>query len=108
MKKVKITVLKVTYNEEIADEFGGPRAQRMCAYKPGQSWLADFRKPEGFCDEAWKAIHPFAFAIANGAKEIYYPGWNKIPGVAVAACPDGFRPVIFKIEATDIEAIPED
>jgi hypothetical protein len=107
MKKVKITVLKATYNEEIANELGGPRSQRICAYKPGESWIADFRKPEGLCDEAWKAIHPFAFALAHGAKDFYYSGWNKEPGTAVVSCPDGFRPVIFKLEATDIEATPD-
>ena len=37
-------------------------------------FYADYAKPEGFCDEAWKAI---------------------------CSCNDGLRPVIFKLEATD-------
>ena len=28
--------------------------------------------------------------------------WTREPGVAISSCNDGFRPVIFKLEATDI------
>ena len=34
----------------------------------------------------------------------YYGDWIRTPGVAVCSCNDGLRPVIFKLEATDIEA----
>ena len=30
--------------------------------------------------------------------------WISVPGVAICACNDGIRPVIFKLEATDIES----
>ena len=59
----------------------------------------------GLCDEAWKAIYQYAFALAHGAdKELFYYGdWIKKPGVAICSCNDGLRPVIFKLEATDEE-----
>ena len=34
----------------------------------------------------------------------YHTDWIDKPGVAIAACNDGIRPVIFKLEATDIPA----
>mgnify|MGYP001769499902 CR=1 FL=1 len=105
MKKSKITVLKTLFLEDIAKEHGGSNVCGPCpAYKGGEVFYADFRKPEGFCDEAWKSIQHYVFACSHGGKEFYYGGWNREPGVAIASCPDGFRPVIFKIEATDIEA----
>lgn len=52
MTKVRITVLKTTLDEELAAEYGveGLRACPMMA--AGQEFLADYAKPEGFCDEA--------------------------------------------------------
>jgi uncharacterized repeat protein (TIGR04076 family) len=35
--------------------------------KEDQEFYADYAKPEGFCDEAWKSIYQFAFALAHGA-----------------------------------------
>ena len=74
--------------------------------KEGQVFYADYAKPEGFCDEAWKAIYQYAFALSHGAgKEVFYYGdWIRKPGVAICSCNDGLRPVIFKLEATDEES----
>ena len=68
-----------------------------------------FRKPWNFskssCDEAWKAIYQYVFALAHGAGDVwYYSDWIKTPGVAIVSCNDGLRPVIMKLEATDIES----
>lgn len=65
--------------------------------------FADYTQPKGFCDEAWKAIYQYAFALAHGAGNdtFYYGDWIKKPGVAICSCNDGLRPVIFKLEATD-------
>lgn len=67
---------------------------------------ADYAKPEGFCDEAWKAVYQYAFALAHGAGEdVFYHGdWIRLPGVAICSCNDGLRPVIMKLEAADEEA----
>lgn len=105
MNKTKITIIKVTKEDEIIKEYGNPELDVCPIHKMGQVFYADHRKPEGFCDEAWRAIQPFVFACSHGAKYFYFgKGWNSKPGIAIGACPDGFRPVIFKIEATDIES----
>lgn len=72
----------------------------------GQVFYGDYAKPEGLCDEAWKAMYQYVFALAHGAEGglFYYGDWIGTPGVAICSCNDGLRPVIFKLEATDQEA----
>lgn len=103
MNKVKITVLKTTFNEELAAEYGAAGLKACPMLKEGQVFYADYAKPDGFCDEAWKAIYQYAFALAHGAGNdvSYYGDWIRVPGVAICSCNDGLRPVIFKLEATD-------
>lgn len=103
MNKVKITVLKTTLNEELAKEYGVKGIGKCPFLKEGQVFYADAAKPDGLCDEAWKAIYQFAFALAHGSKEnIFYDGsWTKDPGIAITCCNDGIRPVIFKMEAAN-------
>lgn len=103
MKTVKITVLKRTFQEDLAAEYGVEGFSLCPLQKEGQVFYTKFQKPEGMCDEAWKAIYQYVFALAHGAdKEIFYSGsWTRIPGVAICSCNDGLRPVIFKLEATD-------
>ena len=103
MNKVKITVLKTTLDKELASEYGVEGLTECSMMKAGQIFYADYAKPEGFCDEAWKAIYQYVFALAHGAEKdlFYYGNWIKVPGVAICSCNDGLRTVIFKIEATD-------
>ena len=71
MKKVKITVLKTTLDEQLAREYGAEGLTACPMLKEGQVFYADYAKPEGFCDEAWKAIYQYAFALSHGAgKEV--------------------------------------
>lgn len=106
MKKVRITVLKKNFDEELAKEYGVEGLTACDMLKEGQVFYADYAKPEGMCDEAWKAIYQYVFALAHGAeKELFYYGnWIKEPGVAICSCNDGIRPVIFKLEATETES----
>ena len=106
MKKVKITILKTTLNEELAREYGAIGIKACPIMKEGDVFMADYAKPEGFCDEAWKAIYQYVFALAHGAGNdlFYYGDWIRKPGVAIVSCNDGLRPVIMKLEATDIDA----
>ena len=106
MKKVKIAVLKTTFQEDLAKEYGVEGLSTCPFHKEGQTYLADYAKPEGFCDEAWKAIYQYVFALAHGADKstFYFNDWIKTKGVAICSCNDGLRPVIFKLEATDIES----
>ncbi len=104
MHKVKITVLKKTLDKELAAEYGAESLTACPMLKEGQIFYADYAKPQGLCDEAWKAIYQYVFALAHGAGErlFYYGDWIRKPGVAICSCNDGLRPVIFKLEATDI------
>ena len=108
MKKVRITVLKTTLDEELARQYGVPGLKACPMLRAGQVFYADYAKPEGLCDEAWKAIYQYAFALAHGAGDglFYFGDWIRQPGVAICSCNDGLRPVIFKLEATDEEATP--
>ena len=103
MNRVKITVLKKTFDQELADEYGANGLGSCPMLRQGDVFFADYAKPDGFCDEAWKAIYQYVFALAHGSgKELFYYGdWIRKPGVAICSCNDGIRPVIFKLEATD-------
>ncbi len=103
MKKVKITVLKTTLDKELAAEYGTEGLGPCPMMKEGQVFYADWSRPDGFCDEAWKAIYQYVFALAHGAENglFYYGDWIRKPGVAICSCNDGLRPVIFKLESTD-------
>ena len=108
MKKVRITVLKTTLDEELARQYGVPGLTACPMLRAGQVFYADYAKPEGLCDEAWKAIYQSVFALAHGAGDglFYFGDWIRQPGGAICSCNDGLRPVIFKLEATDEEATP--
>ena len=50
---------------------------------------------EGLCDEAWKPIYQYVFALADGSNGWYFDDWfdlNKHPGVAIVSCNDGRGP----------------
>ena len=53
--------------------------------RKGQVFYADYAKPDGFCDEAWKAIYQYVFALAHGATKepFYYGDWISKPGIAI-------------------------
>lgn len=103
MKKVKITVIRKMLNKDLAEEYGSEGLIACPMLKEGQVFYADYAKPAGLCDEAWKAIYQYVFALAHGSGEdvFYYGDWIRTPGVAICSCNDGLRPVIFKLEATD-------
>lgn len=109
MKKVKITVLKTTLDKELAAEYGAEGLKACPMLQAGQVFYADYAKPDSFCDEAWKAIYQYVFALAHGAGNgvFYFGDWIRKPGVAICSCNDGLRPVIFKLEATEQAAAPD-
>lgn len=109
MNKVKITVLKTTLDQELAQTYGVEGLTACPMLRAGQVFYADYAQPDGFCDEAWKAIYQYVFALAHGAggQTFYFGDWIREPGVAICSCNDGLRPVIFKLEATDVPSQPD-
>ena len=67
MKKVRITVLKRTFNREIADQYAvkGLGLCELC--QEGQVFISNgWEKPEGLCESAWQSMHSFVFALSHG------------------------------------------
>ena len=103
MNTCRITVLKTTFDRELAEEYGVEGLRACPMHTAGQVFHADYARPDGFCDEAWKAIYQYVFALSHGSGDglFYYGDWIRKPGVAICSCNDGLRPVIFKVERTD-------
>ena len=103
MLKVKITVMKTACYGDLIEKYENPLLH-ACDMKEGQVFIADgWKKPEGFCDSAWESISPFVMTLAYGGEDIYN-GWMKNKKSAMISCNDGFRPVSFLLEATEIQA----
>lgn len=94
MKKVKITVLRKTLQEDLAREYGVEGLSACPMLREGEVFYADYAKPDGLCDEAWKAIYQYVFALAHGAGQepFYFGDWIRTPGVAICSCNDGPAP----------------
>lgn len=101
MKKVKIEVIKLNYDNELAVQYAADGFGQCPVHNLGDTYYTGFMKPDGICDEAWKAIYQYVFALSHGADGWYGDTWIKRPGTAICSCNDGLRPVIFKIERTD-------
>ena len=98
MKRVKITVMKITEYKDLIEQYENP-IEHACHIKVGQVFFVeDMKKPEGFCDSAWETIKPFATELANGGGN-FYDGWMKNEYSAMISCNDGFRPVSFLLKA---------
>jgi uncharacterized repeat protein (TIGR04076 family) len=104
MKDIRITVLKTTFNAEIAAEYGAPDVGTCPMHQVGDTFLArGGMKPPEICDEAWTAIGKYAFALAHGLPH-FWLDWIDKPYVSINSCNDGLRPVIFKLEVVDPES----
>ena len=100
MNKCRIEVIKTTWDEELAKEYGV--VCKCPAHKVGEVFYADFAKPKGFCDEAWKAIYQYVFALGHMKEDtLLYGDWIQVPGVSINSCNDGIRTVVFKITRLD-------
>ena len=54
MKKVKITVLKTTFQDDLAREYGVDGLGPCPMHRAGDVYFGDYAKPAGLCDEAWR------------------------------------------------------
>lgn len=70
----------------MALEYGTERLAACPMHEMGQAFYVDYVKPDHFCDETWKAMYQYVFALAHGAgSEVFYYGdWIRKPGVAIA------------------------
>ncbi|MBR4173006.1 MAG: TIGR04076 family protein [Clostridia bacterium] len=100
MKKVKITVIRRAWYDDLIEKYENP-IEHACEMKVGQVFVADnAEKPENLCDSAWECMRSFVEELANGGGN-FYDGWMKNEKSAMISCNDGFRPVSFLIEAVD-------
>lgn len=60
--------------------------------------LEELRKSGRICPQAWNALRPYVLA-ALSAGETVECAPASIPTQAIISCPDGTRPVIFKLTA---------
>ena len=103
MKKVKITVMRITQYPDLMEQYENP-IEHTCDMEVGQVFIANgWQKPAGFCDSAWDTVSAFVMTLAHGG-ENFYDGWMKNPKSAMLSCNDGFRPVSFLLEAMDEDA----
>lgn len=98
MRKVKITVVETTFNKNLAQKYAA-EGLTACTYNTvGQTFISNgWQKPRGLCDNAWKAMQEYVMTLAHGGKN-FFDGWLKDENMAIIACNDGTRPVIFKVE----------
>ena len=99
LKKCRVTVLKKTINKEIADSFRISEVKSCDRFEVGQEFVVEdpFSCPEGFCHWAWADIRYDILACVLGGKR----SWVNPPDVGISCCTDGYRPVIFKVEAVN-------
>ena len=103
MKKVRITVKKITQYNDLMEQYENP-IEHACTMQLGQVFVCNgCKQPAGFCSSAWDTLSPFVMALAHGAEK-FYDGWMKNPRSAMLSCNDGFRPVSFLLETMDEEA----
>lgn len=101
VRDVKITVLKTSFNEDLAKDYGVPNLGTCPCNKVGQVYISKGGlKPDDLCDDAWEAFGRFVFALAHGVNE-FFPDWVDVPKTTINCCNDGIRPVIFKCEVLE-------
>jgi len=100
MKDVRITVVRMAKYTDLMEKYENP-IEHACELSEGQVFICkNLKKPDFFCESAFKTLLPFIEYLAFGGEDIY-DGWMKNKKSALLSCNDGFRPVSFLIEAID-------
>ena len=100
VKKVRVTVLKRMSPTDMFKKSPVTVVMKpfeQCPlFKDGQEFVTQGgRMPEGFpCTPAWNSVFLDARILSFGGNM----PWFKEKGVSITCCPDGLRPVIFKVE----------
>ncbi len=96
MSKLKITVLKKTFYQDLADEYVQPDASSCPYFSEGQEFIVQHvEKPDNFCTWAWNDIFSRFQTLRSGGR---YGGWSKNENSFIRCCTSGVRPVIFNLE----------
>jgi len=92
---VKITVLRRLYHKDLYEQYGTTAGTPCATVADGQEFLVglDAMMPPGFCSWAWAEIFHYVLTLARGG-DLH----GSRPGVFIASCADGYRPVLFKLE----------
>lgn len=103
MHKVRITILKTTFDSELAREYGAAGLGPCPMMKRGQVFMQTMRNRTVSVMKLGRRFISMYLHLRTAAERIFYFGdWIREPGVAIVSCNDGLRPVIMKLEATDI------
>ncbi|MHA1112446.1 MAG: TIGR04076 family protein [Promethearchaeota archaeon] len=98
--KIKITAIKQFEPKDIIGEDvirGNGQKIEKCGYgKEGNVYYVpeSGNIPEGFCHHAWFGLYKNISVLRNEGNFKNWTGKDMI----YSACPDGIRPVIFKVE----------
>ena len=66
-KKVKITVLRTEYYQELAEQYAIPNLGKCPFHQKGQVLYSDgINPPDGMCGVAWQVIAPMARQLSLG------------------------------------------
>ncbi len=99
MTKLKITVLRRMFNQDLAEEYCQEDVTPCSLFTEGQEFTFDpygnGNKPDNFCENAWNDIYRAIFTLSANGK---FSGWMKNEHSIIACCTDGIRPVVFKVE----------
>ncbi len=103
IKKVKITVFRTNFYEDLMAEYGTEGLGVCELHAPGQVFYSNgWQKPTGLCDNAWNCMQDYVLAISQGCGLVYGRGnWCNREDMCIVGCNDGLRTVIFKVERTD-------
>jgi uncharacterized repeat protein (TIGR04076 family) len=95
MPKLKITVLKTTFNHDLAAEYAAPDAGPCPYFTERQEFMTERGCPENFCPWAWNDLFRSYWILRFGGA---FTGWSKNARSIVKCCTHGIRPVIFNLE----------
>ena len=105
MQQCRITVVKKMFNPDLAAEYCQGEVGPCPCFQEGDEFVCGLEKPPGFCDWAWRDIHPFVAVLFAGGNFSHglFEGWMKDDHTIIACCSDGIRPVVFRIELFEKE-----
>lgn len=100
MRKIRITVMRITRYEDLMAEFENP-IEHTCDMRLGQTFVVEnCERPAAMCESAWATLEPFVRELAEGGGN-FFDGWMRNPHSAMLSCNDGFRPVTFYVEVVE-------